>query len=126
MFDYTLSNAEELNQENILSFDIPSRDERTSLTYGDTVKLIFDSTERMWVDIIGKTPTGYVGILANIPHEIKTIKWGDDVVFEPENIIAIADENTIRKDVQYESDAEEDNIKLVSKNENTNTPNSVH
>ena len=105
----------------MLTFDIPSRDERTSLHFGDTVKLIFDEAERMWVDIIAKTSTGYIGILANNPSEIKTIRWGDDVVFGPEHIIAIADKDIPRIDTE-----DADNLKIISQNENTNTPNMVH
>ena len=89
MVSYTLSNVEDLSQEYPLSFDVPTRAERGSLDEGDTVKLIFDEAERMWVTITESTEAGYVGVLANVPSVIKNIAQGDEVVFAPEHIIDI-------------------------------------
>ena len=121
MATYTLSNAEDLNRENPLSFDIPSRDKRGSLEQGDTVKLIFDSIERMWVDVTEVTETGYVGLLANIPSGIKTIVWGGEVEFGPEHIIEVADRHAPRAVNEMA-----DNLRIVSEKDNVNKPSVLH
>ena len=121
MVSYTLSNAEDLSQENPLSFDIPTRVERGSLKEGDTTKLIFDGAERMWVDIVEVTEAGYIGLLANIPTIIKTIEWGDEVEFGPEHIIDIADNCTPRFETE-----DPENLRIVPHAGNVIKPGVFH
>jgi hypothetical protein len=122
MVNYTLSNAEELSRENPLSFDIPPRAERGSLKEGDTVKLIFDETERMWVTITKSTEAGYIGVLVNIPSAIKTIAKDDEVEFGPEHIIDIWEANRTKFDTE-----DSENLQVVSSRDNAiNKSNVLH
>ena len=90
---YTLQNAEEARRENPRTFSIPRSDQRNNLALGQEVKLIFSSCtkgfpERMWVIVMGRTESGYIGKLDNSPASIESLSVGDAVVFGPEHVIA--------------------------------------
>lgn len=80
-------------------FNIPSEDERSSITEGTLVKLIFVSdtedepgAERMWVEV--KTlGVNYTGLLDNDPTIIKNLSSGDSISFNNNNILDIYIEN---------------------------------
>lgn len=100
---WQLGNAEARESE---TFQIPSREARTSLAPKMLAKLIFEfsppkhgcSAERMWVEVLEKCKIAappsrevYVGILANEPIYISGLKMGTKVVFGPEHVIDVDD-----------------------------------
>lgn len=86
-----LTSGEEMNRQYPDTFHIPTREERESLKPGQSAKLIFeDLHERMWVSVVEKTDTGYLGSLDNIPTcPTSDIDYGDLVEFGPEHVIDI-------------------------------------
>lgn len=97
MSKYYLENALQRNKEYKNSFDIPSKENINNLKPYDLVKLIFTEenndkeimSERMWIIITEINGENFTGILDNEPYYLKTIKYGDKVVFKSENIIDI-------------------------------------
>lgn len=91
---YTLLDAEKQHDKHPGTFWIPESYDRRHLKVGDTVKLLFEPTdpalisERMWVEIIERGITRYVGVLRNDPFNLD-IEYGDEVHFKPENVIDI-------------------------------------
>ncbi|MGV0129964.1 TIR domain-containing protein [Burkholderia gladioli] len=84
------------------TFWIPGERERRSVKPGDSVKLMFEMgviVERMWVTVEDKAGPYFVGSLDNVPtDEQDALKLGDKVVFLPEHIIHIWDENGSTQD----------------------------
>lgn len=90
------------------TFEIPAEQERRSLAEGDIVKLVFEiavpsdeesddvSGERMWVIVRGRSGPYYIGELNNVPAcsgEQENLQAGDRVIFLPEHVISILDED---------------------------------
>jgi hypothetical protein len=93
---YQLVNAIELNRRYPETFEIPSLDERQSLSHGDFAKIIFlreangRKEERMWVEVLELQSDGtYIGRLDNVPSLFSNLKLNDRVAFGPENICDI-------------------------------------
>jgi len=96
--NWTLDNAERLNQEAPNSFFIPSKKQREQLKQGNLVKLVFllgepgdDScaVERMWVEVIEVIEPGkYMGTLSNDPHSDVGLKYGDIIHFGSQHVAA--------------------------------------
>jgi hypothetical protein len=95
-----LANAEERHSRYPQSFYLPALKARQSIKPGQFAKLIFeinddcaaecrDVDERMWVQIVEQTPTGYVGTLRNAPGLFKELQFGDTIRFGFEHIIDI-------------------------------------
>ncbi|MDO9320414.1 MAG: hypothetical protein Q7U01_02150, partial [Pseudomonas sp.] len=95
------------------SFTIPEESERYSLDAGDTVKLQFEFSlkddngedelfgERMWVEVKGSSGPYLIGELCNTPccsDEQENLKAGDTVVFLPEHVIDIWEEDSEKSD----------------------------
>jgi hypothetical protein len=107
------------NQLSPDTFYLPSEIERRAVVKGDLVKLMFEFLgedeegepeplgERMWVKVTGKSGPYFKGELRNTASifwgdrnedgtyktiEDAPLKWGDEVVFLPEHIIDIDDE----------------------------------
>lgn len=97
---FELGDGEAMNAQHPRTFFIPSAGERTSLSPGDVVKLLFSPAgdggevggERMWVEVTEVTGGGYIGRLDNAPVVIEGIRAGDPVAFEARHVIAVWDE----------------------------------
>lgn len=91
------------------TFYMPPEQDRRSLVKGDVVKLPFEisvpedeefgdvSAERMWVIVTGKAGPYYTGELNNVPacsDEQEHLKVEDSVVFLPEHVIQIWEDET--------------------------------
>ncbi len=78
------------------TFSIPRRAVRESLVPGDLVKLVFivdppagrTEAERMWVQVVGASGSGYVGRLDNDPDYLVGLKADDLLAFRPEHVAA--------------------------------------
>lgn len=92
---YTLVDGVAQNQLHPETFEIPTKEELSSLRNGKIVKLGFEEegklTERMWVSIvdIGSDKSEFKGVLDNIPAQLDTVKYQDIIKFEAKNILAI-------------------------------------
>jgi len=88
------------------TFEIPDEAQRRNLVGGDIVKLIFEievrdadlgpASERMWVLVHDRAGPYYVGELNNHPassDEQDVLRAGDRVVFLPEHVISIIDDD---------------------------------
>lgn len=74
------------------TFEVPPLKERQALPEGAFAKLVFigNPTERMWVICTQRTPEGnFIGELVNAPLYLKTVRYGQEVIFEPRHIIDI-------------------------------------
>jgi hypothetical protein len=92
------------------TFEIPDEAIRTRLVPGCDAKLIFAlrgrddvCVERMWVQIVGYTETGYAGVLDNEPRTAGTaLALGDRIEFGPDHVIdALPPANWDPKTKQY-------------------------
>ena len=81
-------------------FDIPSQQERTSLSLGSRVKLLFlilgrdedgdfIQCERMWVTVVEVNEKRYVGVLESLPAASDVLSPGDRIAFAPEHVATI-------------------------------------
>ena len=94
---WELLSGVERHAQNPTTFEIPDEAIRTRLVPGCDAKLIFElrgrddvRVERMWVRIVGRTPTGYAGVLNNQPRTPGTsLALGDRVEFGPEHVIDV-------------------------------------
>jgi hypothetical protein len=100
---WALISAETRHAESSASFEIPPRDVRYSLRKGDAAKLLFDmetreggividrGVDRMWVIVIGREESLYVGTLISDPGVAKglNLRPGDELVFRPEHVCAV-------------------------------------
>jgi len=86
-----LLNAEDQNKRYPKTFKIPSLEDRSNLEIGDIVKLVFtDINERLWVVITKvKNSDTYVGMIDNDPLDNSLFKYGDEVCFEPKNVLEV-------------------------------------
>jgi hypothetical protein len=92
---WDLLNGVERHAESPSTFEIPEEAIRTQLVPGCDAKLMFAlrgrdevRVERMWVQIVGYTDTGYAGVLNNEPRIAgTTLSLGDRVEFEPDHVI---------------------------------------
>ena len=98
---WTLVSAEERALAYPERFQIPPLAERQSLSPGDAAKLLFDietkengcvidrGVDRMWVIIMARTESGYLGILDSDPRvaENLTLRQGDQVAFGSQHVI---------------------------------------
>ena len=87
---YTLR---DLDREN---YPRPPRAVREHLQPDETVKLGFVprvvvqiECEWMWVIMLECTPEGYIGKLDNEPRDVPGLKAGDAVIFGPEHVLSI-------------------------------------
>ena len=103
------------------TFPIPSEYERSNIPIGAYAKLVFEIatplpkatsntfTERMWVFVLERAGEHYVGQLRNVPvcsHVQDKLHAGDTVVFLPEHVIEILDQEGLRKRMEkYKSGA---------------------
>ena len=89
---YDLIDGEERARQHPTTFKIPSADERRGVRPGDWCKLGFHAdagVERMWVKVTSAgDANAYAGSLDNKPT-IVPLKLGDEVAFEPRNILDI-------------------------------------
>ena len=88
--------ARAVNKENPETFHVPTTFELKNIEIGDNVKVcIWDDgnmPERMWVEItaINRVDGGsFQGELNNVPLGLEGLKFGDTLVFRPENILDI-------------------------------------
>ncbi len=93
---YTLDDGVEINREHPHTYEIPPAEERNNLVPGQLVKLVFRiahgdevDVERMWVEVTGTRPGGYVGVLDNDPYYTDGIRHGLEIEFEPRHVIQI-------------------------------------
>ena len=91
---YKLGNGVERNRKSPDSFWIPSDKDKDQVKPGDFAKLIFEGTssggaERMWVRVTSRDGNSLTGKLYNTPYELTGISPGDEVEFNPDNIISI-------------------------------------
>jgi uncharacterized protein YegJ (DUF2314 family) len=93
---YTLDNGVEMHLAAPDTFYLPPELARTNLNARDIVKLVFRiehdgelHVERMWVQVVTRTATGYRGVLDNDPYCTDQLKAGVVVEFGPEHVIQI-------------------------------------
>lgn len=92
--EYSLMDGVEQNKKYPESFYIPEEEDKDLIYPGVSCKLGFEPklpyklTERMWVEVTGKTKTGFVGTLSNQPVNLR-LKPGDKVYFESKHILDI-------------------------------------
>ncbi|HDX9663251.1 TPA: DUF2314 domain-containing protein [Bacillus cereus] len=90
---YNLVDGVALNKLHPDTFEIPTKNDISSLSLGMYVKLGFSEyekiPERMWVEIDSINGKKFTGKLNNEPHVLESIKLGDVVEFEAKNILAI-------------------------------------
>lgn len=92
---YELEDPRIVHKEAPYTFYLPSEMRQDSVAVGDCVQLVFRSIptglkyggERMWVDVIGRTPSCVVGKLANIPTDMPQLRLGKIIHFQPFHII---------------------------------------
>ena len=98
MNDWKLVDAEKINQENPLSFEITCQISKELILIGDFVKVIFEYrkglwgshyAERMWVKVTAIYENEYMGDLKNHPFEEHILSFDDEVVFRRKHIISI-------------------------------------
>jgi len=98
--DWYLGDAEEQHRAHPRSFFIPSLEERSTLTPGRGVRLMFmrraarpgePRAERMWLEVEGVDDAGYTGVLKNQPVFIEELAPQNRVAFEPRHVMAIDD-----------------------------------
>lgn len=104
---YSLESGIVSNQKYPDTFHIPSPLQRNSLESSDIVKLHFKISrtrslediegERMWVKSISRRGPYYIGELDNDPiarnEDNSPLKFGDQIIFLPEHVIAIYSED---------------------------------
>jgi hypothetical protein len=89
-----LIDAEIRHQEHPDTFEIPDREVREGLQVGDFAKVIFDTGERLWLEVmkvgaVGMMKPGfdwYVGAIRNEPVTLAQ-SYGDWVGFHPRHVI---------------------------------------
>lgn len=89
---YKLIDGVKRNRENPSTFEIPSEQDKASLSTGNYAKLVFEEGEhgeRMWVKITDINGDSFVGELNNDPSILATIEHGDKVEFNSKHIIGI-------------------------------------
>lgn len=91
-----LGSGVEMNRLYPDSFEIPSDEEKATLTAGMSAKLMFEMrdgwNERMWVDVVEVRKRRIVGRLINQPVGLPRLSHGDTVKFKPEHVISIVPE----------------------------------
>ena len=86
---YELINAEEIQEENPDTFELPSEDVLNNIQKRDSVQMIFETGERMWVTVIGIHEEGtYTGLLDSYPV-MTDIEYGNVITFERKHIIDV-------------------------------------
>jgi hypothetical protein len=76
------------------TYELPSRDRLLEVQPGDLIKLCFRVGERsgevMWVKVIECCyPREWRGTLQNEPHNIKEMRYEDDITFHPLDVIDV-------------------------------------
>lgn len=99
--DWSLANADELNERHSRSYFIPPAARRRSLRPGELVRLEFrygphadreheGHVERMWVEVLDQRADGHAhGRLRNHPTRFAALEIGDQVAFEPKHVTSI-------------------------------------
>jgi hypothetical protein len=99
--DWWLEDAEAAQERHPRSFFIPAAERRRALRPGELVRLGFDygphadregegHRERMWVEVLDQRDDGHAhGRLRNHPWRLSELDLGDQVAFEPMNVLAI-------------------------------------
>lgn len=105
--EYYIEDAVKQNKINPRTFLIPSKEEIDNLEVENLVKLIFVMkrpqtngcrAERMWVKIKFIDNDKFIGVLDNDPYYLKTIKSGDEITFQSNNIASIySSESTLNE-----------------------------
>jgi hypothetical protein len=93
----TLLDAEAQHRLAPRTFSIPRRQVREALSVGDFAKLMFVveppnagiEVERMWVEIVEVTTSGYVGRLDNDPRYLQGLRCDDHLAFQAQHVAAI-------------------------------------
>ncbi|MBH5316520.1 DUF2185 domain-containing protein [Paenibacillus sp. GSMTC-2017] len=107
---WKLDSVVELHKEAPYTFYLPSDQVIEKLTVGDLVKLIFMSIEeleseyngeRMWVEIISRNGSDFVGKLANQPHYLNSLQYGDLIDFNAIHICATKLDDPWSADMDY-------------------------
>ncbi len=98
MNNWTLVDAEKINQKYPLSFEIPCQISKALIGVGDYVKVIFKyrkgrwgcyHAERMWLKVTDTFGEQYMGDLKCHPIEGHILSFNDEVVFRKKHIISI-------------------------------------
>ena len=98
--EYHLENVVQSHATNPRTFLIPDKNQIAGLELGKLVKLVFVMetiqedgcrAEKMWVMITEKNDSIFKGCLDSSPYYLKTIKKGDIISFNTENIAGIYD-----------------------------------
>jgi len=74
------------------TYKLPDREELLEISPGDLVKLVFNESERMWVEVVDCcSPTKWAGLIKNDPvsAECAALTYDLPVEFHPLDIIAI-------------------------------------
>lgn len=96
--EFYLENVIEKNRQFPRTFLMPDKKDIDKLEIGDLIKLIFVMkkqqtngchAEKMWVKITNKQNEIFTGILDNDPYYLKSVKAGDIITFNIENIAGI-------------------------------------
>ena len=88
MNKYTLVDCWERHKQHPTTFEIPEKVELKELKIGSMVKLIFNDKERMWVEIMGKRLSTWIGRLDN--HSISVnLELNAEIEFENKHICNI-------------------------------------
>jgi uncharacterized protein YegJ (DUF2314 family) len=92
---YELSNGVLMNAEHPDTFEIPTEEEKAAVAVGDFVKLIFRQggamSERMWVQVTHIDGDKMRGRLDNMPINIESLSYNDEVLFGTEHITSLLD-----------------------------------
>jgi len=91
MLEYKLTDCWERSKQHPTTFEIPTREEIRELKMGDFVKLIFNDEERMWVEIMGKRLTTWIGRLDSQPL-CAPLEKNTEIEFETRHICSIMKE----------------------------------
>lgn len=86
-----LIDGEERNRAAPATFQIPPRSRRESVPLGSPVKVGFrgkEGNERLWVQVLERTPTGYRGRVDNDPVVVE-LEDREIITFSPEHILDI-------------------------------------
>lgn len=79
-------------QKIFLSQPKVSKTEIESLRVGDSVKVLIDGKEYLWVEVVevnNSTPKNFKGKVDSDPTVIETVKFGDSISFNSENVFDV-------------------------------------
>ncbi|WP_314588324.1 DUF2185 domain-containing protein [Paenibacillus terrigena] len=107
---WKLDSVVKLHKESPYTFYLPSDQVISQLKVGDLVKLIFMAeetfdngcnAERMWVEILERNESDFLGKLANQPYYLSSLQYGDMIDFKSEHICSTQLDDPNSKDMDY-------------------------